>query len=220
MPEVKVDLSERNLARIRNGHTIQLKASQIGGGGTTLKVNDELAKRVAAAMKKQKGVKIHLSAQEIEASGLRLRDVGRALKQMGRAYNRQVKPVVGPIIRDVLTQITKKGLPAAAIAMGQPELAAPAALLADKYAASAVNALGDATGGFGVKAKARKTTKPKAAKTVAGVAGMGAAKRAVKYDGNMSGFLPGNHPAMWPSNSVQSDHSIRVTKGGSFRMAS
>jgi hypothetical protein len=112
-----------------------------------------------------------------------------------------------------MTQVVKKGLPAAAIAMGQPELAAPAALLADKYAASAVNALGDATGGFGVKAKARKTKATKA------VAGMGTKKPAVKYDGNMSGFLPGNHPAMWPSNSVQSDHSIRVTKGGSFRMA-
>jgi hypothetical protein len=214
MPEVKVDLSERNLARIRNGHTIQLKASQIGGG-TKIQVNDELAKRVATAMKKNKGVKIQLSAQEIEASGLKLRDVGRALQKMGKAYNRKVKPVVGPIIRDVMTQVVKKGLPAAAIAMGQPELAAPAALLADKYAASAVNALGDATGGFGVKAKARKTTRAKGPSKPPAVP-----KRAITYDENMSGFLPANHPAMWPSNSVQSDHSIRVTKGGSFRMAS
>jgi hypothetical protein len=212
MPEVKVDLSERNLARIRNGHTIQLKASQIGGG-TTLKINDQLAKRVADAHRKNKGVKIQLSAQEIEASGLKLRDVGRALKSLGKAYNRQVKPVVGPIIRDVMTQVVKKGLPAAAIAMGQPELAAPAALLADKYAASAVNALGDATGGFGVK---RKTTRGKGTPKAPPQP-----KRAVTYDGNMSGFLPANHPAMWPTNAVLPDHSIKgVKKGGSFKLAS
>jgi hypothetical protein len=101
MPEIKVDLSARNLARVRNGHTIQLKASQIGGGGQKLHINDQLAKRVADAQMKNKGVKIQLSAQEIEASGLKIRDVGRALKTMGRAYNRKVKPVVGPIIRDV-----------------------------------------------------------------------------------------------------------------------
>lgn len=207
MPEVTVELSARNLARIRNGHTIQLKAAQIGGGSTTLKINDELAKRVSAAMKKNKGVKIQLSAHEIEASGLKLKDVGRALKQMGRAYNRTVKPVVGPIIRDVLTQVVKKGLPAAAIAMGQPELAAPAAMLGEKYAASAVNALGDATGGFGVTKRGRRGLP---------LAGRGA-KKPISYDGNMSGFLPGNHPAMWPSDRVLADHSI---KGGSFKMAS
>jgi hypothetical protein len=71
MPEVTVELTPRNLARIRNGHTIQLKPTQIGGGSTTLRINDELAKRVAAAMKKNKGVKVQLSAQEIEASGLK-----------------------------------------------------------------------------------------------------------------------------------------------------
>lgn len=204
MPEVTVELTPRNLARIRNGHTIQLKPTQIGGS-TTLKINDELAKRVAAAQKKNKGVKIQLSAQEIEASGLKLRDVGRALKKVGRAYQKTVKPVVGPIIRDVMTQVVKKGLPAAAIAMGQPELAAPAALLADRYAASAVNALGDATGGFGVKGAGSKKKAPAPPK-----------KQSVLYDGSMSGFLPANHPAMWPSDPVMADHSIR---GGSFRMA-
>jgi hypothetical protein len=194
MPEVAVQLSERNMSRIRNGHTVLLKPTQLGSGSHKLQINDELAKRVGAAMKKNKGVKIQLSAQEIEASGLR-----SALKRVGRAYQRSIKPVVGPVIRDVMTQVVKKGLPAAAIAMGQPELAAPAAFLADRYAAKAVNALGDATGGFGLKKKKQKQS-----------------SSLITYDGNMSGFLPANHPALWPTNVVQADHSIR---GGSFKLA-
>lgn len=226
MVEVSVDLTPRNVSRLRNGHTVQLKHSQIGSGVHKLHINDALAKKIEAALKKQKGVKIQLSAEEIDGSGLRLKDIGRALKGAAKVYREKVRPVVAPVIRKVLTEGIKKGLPAAAIALGQPQLAAPAAMIANELATPAVNALGRATGGFGVKKRKR---------TAVRLAERGMAQSAVHhsddytpvpmmnpvYGGSMSGFLPG-HPAMNAGDDTIPDHSSkskRKMRGGSFKMA-
>lgn len=200
----KVALTPRNVSRLRNGHVVQLKADQIAGSGAAahthiIKLSGPYAKKLTTAQRKNVGAKIKLSKQEIEASGLNLKDVGRALKAGFEAYKKNVKPVVGPAIRDGLTKAVKAALPAAAVAIGAPELAPAAAAIANQFGSQAVNALGDVTGAYGVKKGSKKFVLSNSYNTMIGV----------------------HHPAMHPGLPLH-DHSIggalrkHGIKGGSF----
>lgn len=125
-----------------------------------------------------------------------------SLGDVVKGYKKYVKPVVGPAIRKGLTKAIKVGAPVLATAVGQPELAPLASGLADQYAESAVNKLGDVTGAFGIHhkehAKRYNKTKP-----------------AVISDTH-SNFLNPLHPAM---NPALPPPDMSVIHGGSFRPA-
>ena len=197
----KVALTPRNISRLRNGHTVQLKADQIGGAVShthVIKLSGVYAKKLTLAQKKNAGTKIQLSKQEIEASGLNARDIGRALKKVADVYKKNVRPVVGPAIRDGLTKAVKVALPAAAVAIGAPELAPVASAVANQFGSKAVNALGDVTGAYGVKGK----------------------KKFV-LSNTRSTMIGSQHPAMSPGMPIH-DHSVggalrkAIMRGGSF----
>lgn len=199
MSEFKVALTPRNVSRLRNGHIVQLKADQIGGAMPhthVIKLSGVYAKKLTSAQKKV-GAKIQLSKQEIEASGLNIKDVGRALKKVADVYKKNIKPVIGPAIRDGLTKAVKVGLPATAIALGAPELAPVASAIADQFGSKAVNALGDVTGAYGV------------------------GKKKFVLSNNRNTMLGSRHPAMSPHLPL-ADHSIggalrkHGIRGGSF----
>lgn len=200
MSEFKVALTPRNVSRLRNGHIVQLKADQIGGAVPhthVIKLSGVYAKKLTTAQKKKVGAKIQLSKQEIEASGLNIKDVGRALKKVADVYKKNIKPIVGPAIRDGLTKAVKVGLPAAAIAVGAPELAPVASAIADQLGSKAVNALGDVTGAYGV------------------------GKKKFVLSNSRNTMLGTRHPAMSPRLPM-ADHSIggalrkHGIRGGSF----
>lgn len=159
LQKVKVALTPRNVSRLRNGHVVQLKPDQFGAGAAythTIHLNKPFVKKLTQAKSANKGIKLQMTEHEISASGLKLKDIGNALKKGFEIYKKEIKPTVAPLIRKGLTAAVKTALPAAAIALGQPELAAPAAAFADKYAEQGINKIGDLTGAYGVGKSVRK----------------------------------------------------------------
>lgn len=111
------------------------------------------------------------------------RDIKRGIAKAGEVYRKDIRPVVGPALKEVTKQAIKQGLPAmaTALAVAQPEFAplVPLAKIAgDKLADPATNAIGKTTGAFGI--------------------GFGMKKKEFKTETNHSNFLNNRHPAMRP----------------------
>jgi hypothetical protein len=161
LTSVKVKLTPRNVSRLRNGHIVQLKAGQFGEGvyahTHVIQVSGVYAKKLTTAQRKSTGVKVKLSPQEIEASGLNIR---KAFQTVGKVYKKNIKPFVAPVLKKSVSNAIKTALPAAALAMGQPELVPAATLVAQAVADPATNALGRVTGAYGLKPHGGKYKPP------------------------------------------------------------
>lgn len=131
---------------------------------------------------------------------INLKKLGRQIKgtvnEGLRTYRENVRPTVGPILKEGVKQAIKQGLPAAvaaaATATGQPQLLAamPAVkILADKIADPATENLGKMTGAYGM--------------------------RGGRLQSNYSNFLNTHHPAQSPALPLH-DNSLPIV-GGSFR---
>ena len=70
MSNVNLNLSKSQLSRLRNGHSIQLRADQIGEGNNCVMLNPLNFKKLSKAYRSGKGVRIQLDNDEIMGSGL------------------------------------------------------------------------------------------------------------------------------------------------------
>jgi hypothetical protein len=152
MEEVRINCMPGHCRRLADGDTITIKPDMIGSG-IPIMVHPMTAKKIRRAKRLGKGVRIKLSPQEVEMSGGKIswKQFKRGLKTGWDFYKKHIKPIVGPLIRKGLKTAVEKGLPALGTAIGAPEIA-----LATPELSKAVDKIGDATGGFGVKEDIKK----------------------------------------------------------------
>ena len=186
----KVALTKRNYDNLMNGKPCLLKHEQLGEGETTLKLGAAKHKRLQKAMLTGKGIKLQLEPEEWSVQGGKL---------SWKGFKRFYKKNVAPIVRSGL----KKGLKAAAVAvptmLGVPQAAPFTSFLANAAGDKAIDAIGDATGGFGARRPAPS----------------------VVLESNYSNFLNHRHPAMRPGLPPLPDFSQPrvIIRGGSFLAA-
>jgi hypothetical protein len=70
MENVQLNLSDNQLSKLRNGNNIQITPSQTGSG-IRFKLNANNIKKLKNAYEKAKAVRVALSDEEIEGSGLK-----------------------------------------------------------------------------------------------------------------------------------------------------
>lgn len=156
-----------------------------------------VTRRVKPAL--HKGIDLALGPDETEGGKLSWKGFKRGFS---REYKQHVKPIVAPIIRQGLKTAIKTGLPALAVMTGQPQLAPMAGIIADKYGDQGIDALGKATGAFGLKKGRRGRVAKKAPLSTA------IAKSTIQGQ-YFSNILPLDHPALKPGDT-------RLKQGGSF----
>lgn len=231
--KVPLTLTESQFKKIRAGQPVQLAHHQIGGGAihrNHLMLHPENARKVAGAIRKQKGVRIFVSPHEFEASGEGIMDFLNKLKNAGQWVKSKIidTPFYQENVKPIVRQAVDSGLAAVAPRLG------PASILATK----GVNALGQTTGAFGIQQKKRRR-KPKGGKITA------ADHAAIRHyafspvapsdyhpgyrlDANYAPMMGPQHPAMWPTmpqlpdigGSVRRKKSnVQLGFGGSFRAA-
>jgi hypothetical protein len=178
--KVPLTLTESQFKKMKAGHPIQLAHHQIGGGGLKhhLMLHPETAKKVAGAVRRGKGVRIHVSPHEFQASGEGIMDFFNKLKDAGKWVKEKVidTPFYQQNIRPIARQLVNTGLDMAATKLG------PAADIARKGA----YALGDTTGAFGLKAPKKRGRKA-------------ICQTEYALDSNYSPMVGPMHPAMWPT---------------------
>lgn len=174
--EVPVTLTRSQFNKIRAGYPIQLANHQIAPGmhRHSLMLHPENAKKVAGAIRRRKGVRIHVSPHEFEASGEGIMDFFNKLKDAGKWIKDKVidTPFYQSSIKPLVRQVVDTGFSAVAPKLG---IAAPTAK-------QAVDALGRTTGAYGVR-RVRGGYMPVAP----------------RISKNYSPLLSAQHPAMWPS---------------------
>lgn len=142
--KVKLHLSEPNFHKLRKGKHAQLSHHQLTGDTHHLMVHPTTAKRIQKAIRHKKGVRVKMSEHEImeTAHGGGFGDFWNKLKDAGKwiksniidssFYQNNIKPIARNLV--------DTGLAAVAPRLGA---AAP-------VAQSAVNAIGQSTGAFGL----------------------------------------------------------------------
>lgn len=144
METVPVTLSQLQVKRLTMGHTIQLKLHQIDPEIThphKLILHPETAKRIRAAAKRQRGIRIALTQEEVHGSGLFdwLKQAGSWLKSNiidTPAYQKVAKPIVRELVNSAVENFVPAGV-------------------ARDTARKASDFVGEKSGAFGLKQKAR-----------------------------------------------------------------
>jgi hypothetical protein len=85
MENVLLNLSDNQLSKLRNGENIQITPSQMGSG-MKFRLNNTNIKKLKNAYEKAKAVRVALSDEEIEGSGLR--SLRKGLKTVTHAANK------------------------------------------------------------------------------------------------------------------------------------
>lgn len=229
---VLIDLSPLMIRKLGDNKVVQLKGGMIGGGMKVM-VPPHMAKRLSRAQRLNKGMRFHMTPEDLEMNGGRInwKKLGRTIKKGAKkaweGYKKYVKPVVGPAVRKGLT----KG--AQALVAANPELG-----FLEPVVAPAVAKVGDISGAYGMK---KKRAAPKK-KSVSGGSflatgsyrGGGAGARTILERGTPANVLAGPalpaplvhgvSPAMYPvidygSPQFGSDYIPsygRMMRGGSF----
>lgn len=211
MKEHAVHLSETNFRKMMKGEPTQFSHEQLTGGSIVLKLHPAKHRKIQTAIKRGKGLKIHLSPDEwektcsINGEGITLKSIGHAIKTGWNFWKQHVVPIVGQPIRTALTDVIKAGAPALATAVGFPEAAPAAAALANQYAAPLVNTIGNTTGAFGLNEKTKHQLQ---GYEKYGCVHCGMASGAgLDRGGSWSHFISRRDPAMHPKH-VLHDHSV------------
>ena len=100
----KLDLSASQASKLRNGHSIQLKPSQIGQGDE-YELSESNVEKIVKALQKNKGCRLQLSASEMDGAGLGKKMKG-AFKKASNAV-KTVKKVVNKDIRKISNLVEK-----------------------------------------------------------------------------------------------------------------
>ena len=157
MEDIELNLTERHMGRLRNGHAITVKPSMIGSG-MKVKLHPDKVHRLKKAMGKTKGVRLAMTEDECKMTGGKLtwRQVKKGLKAFSKGYKKYAKPIVSPIVKAGIKLAAKEAPKLVAMA-GAPELAPAAAALGPALEEAGL-AIGKVTGAYSVK-KPRKTMK-------------------------------------------------------------
>ena len=201
--KVPLTLTESQFKKMRAGHPIQLAHHQIGGGAIHrhhLMLHPENAKKVAGAIRKQKGVRIHVSPYEFEASGEGIMDFFNKIKDAAQWVKNKIidTPFYQQNLRPLAKNLVNLGI----------DNFVPAA--ARQVARQAADFAGEKTGAFGIHAPRKRGRKPKGGKITA--ADHAAIRHyafspvvpadchpGYKLDANYAPMMGPQHPAMWPT---------------------
>lgn len=160
MPSVSVHLSETNVKKLARHEPTLLRHSQLGHGPHTLHLKPRKHRRVHTAIRKKKGIVMHLDGQELHASLPTMQ--GGSFKSFTRSLGNKIKDIYTqnkPAIRSALQGAVKRGLQTAVLTgstmYGVPELAPAGNALIDKYSDNLVGRLGDVTGAYGLGSRSR-----------------------------------------------------------------
>lgn len=121
MEEFKLDLNKRQIRALKGGKIVQLKPACYGKGEINVKLHPEKAKKLKSAMRRNKGMRLSMAQDEIEATGGGLWDsIKNFFKKAWSGYKKYVKPVAGPAIRKGLETGIEKGIEVAGLAVDVP----------------------------------------------------------------------------------------------------
>lgn len=145
MEQVKIQISPKQMSKLRNGHKVRIKKPTMEGAGVGLIVNPENFSNITRAFTKNKGSEIVLSPQEILAN----REQAPMMEGegiFGKTFDRKAQQLLGKrgkkkiyqYAKDVLNPVAKGALTAGlgSLAITQPELLpflAPALPMAFDY---------------------------------------------------------------------------------------
>jgi hypothetical protein len=169
--ELHANITTPQIRKLAKGENIQLKHEQIGHG-LKIHLSHGMVKKMMNAKKKMRGTRLKMSPEEIHMNGEGIfKNIKKAANKVGKfvknnvvpvakkvysGYQKHIKPIVSPLIREGLTKALPIAVGAAATALGQPELAVPAAAIASRISSPLVNSIGNATGAYGLKKPRRK----------------------------------------------------------------
>lgn len=106
---VKMNLSDRQMSRLRNGHSVRVLPNMVGSG-TDVIIDPMTYNNLMKHMKKNKGMMVALDADTIEMNKMEGSGIFKKLKKAGRsikrAYNKNVKNTkLGQALRDTAGQL-------------------------------------------------------------------------------------------------------------------
>ena len=143
MEQVKIQISPKQMSKLRNGHKVRIKKPSMEGGGINLIVSPENFSLVNRAFTRNKGSEIILSPQEILANREQASSMeGQGI--FGKRFDEKAEEVLGKPMKkkvyqyakDVLNPLAKAGITAGLVA-GSTALGATNPALVP-YLASAV----------------------------------------------------------------------------------
>jgi hypothetical protein len=123
MEQVKIQISPKQMSKLRNGHKVRLKKPDMSGSGINLIVSPENFSIVSKAFTRNKGSEIILSPQEILANREQAPSMeGEGI--FGKTFDKGVESVLGKsgkkktyqYARDVLNPLAKAGITAGLVA--------------------------------------------------------------------------------------------------------
>lgn len=142
MEEHKVALSKNQLLKIRRGHPIQLSPKSLKGDGpelVSLALHPMNAAKVSKAKRLNKGCRLHLTPEEIEASGEGLKEMlqkgFKKAKEYAQTHKKEIRAGLTKALKESSKMVPIPGV----------------SLLANEFADDLVNYVGDKTKAFGVK---------------------------------------------------------------------
>lgn len=203
LKQFSVSLTDDQRKSLSKGKTVLLRPDQMMGGEITLALQHQKHKKVCKACRLGKGMKLSLTpdeyktSEEISGGKLSWKGFVRDMKKVGHWYKKNLgkNTEFGNVVRSGLTKLADAAgstlVPAATLALtGNPAAAAAASALSRPLLKKGVQAIGDATGGYGV------------------------------HVSTVGGFLPSSHPAMNPAHvrippKEPSVHT-QLRRGGSF----
>lgn len=147
----KVTLTDTNLKRIKAHQPFQLAHQQLQGGPHTLDLKPAKAKRIQTALRKGKGVRLHLEPQEMQGMGL--------FADLRGEYNRRIKPMVRPALHRGVQALAPR-VQRAVQRRAEPVLGRRTARQLSQGAVNVlhqgVDEIGDVTGAYGLGADIRR----------------------------------------------------------------
>ena len=143
MEQIKIQISPKQMSKLRNGHKVRIKKPSMAGSGVSLMVSPENYSLVNRAFTRNKGSEIILSPQEILANREQASSMeGQGI--FGKRFDEKAEEVLGKPMKkkvyqyakDVLNPLAKAGITAGLVA-GSTALGATNPALVP-YLASAV----------------------------------------------------------------------------------
>lgn len=104
---MKLALSDRQISKVYNGHPIQLRHDQLGHGYGFPNLHPELVKKINKAMQNKKGVRIHISQDELmQGEGIKefFQKLAKGAKKVINSdfYQKNVRPIARKLVEEAI----------------------------------------------------------------------------------------------------------------------
>ena len=150
--KIHLKLSKEHAKKLLKGYNIQLKPEHLlQSGGAVLHVHLHKHRLHHKSMKAHKGYRLGLDEYEMHHNGGTLQDIINKVKDLYAGYKKNIKPFVGPYIRQGLKTLGKVGLDA--LSATNPEFAPILETAGQKILPQLVDVVGDKTGAYGLRHK-------------------------------------------------------------------